>query len=156
MSGPAVRIEPVRNAPAPSLRDWLDRLGAHGRLAVARPGVALRLAMAASSKRLDGIKATVFPAPDVNIHDAAEVEWAVATRCQPDRDLVIVAHAQGTKLDPSTDNGVGAKLGIDATIPLDAPPMRYRRIRVPGEDTVDLTRALDASLASDWRRALGR
>jgi 2,5-furandicarboxylate decarboxylase 1 len=102
------------------------------------------------------IKQVVVVDEDVNIHDPAEVEWAVATRCQPDRDLVIVANAQGSKLDPSTRDGLGAKLGIDATIPLDAPPMRYRRIRVPGEDEVDLGKAIDAARGGDWRKALGR
>jgi hypothetical protein len=34
--------------------------------------------------------------------------------------------------------------------------MRYRRIRVPGEDAVDLAHAIDASAAGDWRKALGR
>ena len=102
------------------------------------------------------IKQVVVVDEDVNIHDPAEVEWAVATRCQPDRDLVIVANAQGSKLDPSTRDGIGAKLGIDATIPLDAPPLRYRRIRVPGEDEVDLAKVIDAAQGGDWRKALGR
>ena len=57
---------------------------------------------------------------DVDIHDPTEVEWAVATRFQADRDLVIVPESQGSKLDPSTRDGVGAKMGLDATKPLDA------------------------------------
>jgi 2,5-furandicarboxylate decarboxylase 1 len=57
---------------------------------------------------------------------------------------------QGSKLDPSTENGVGAKLGIDATIPTDAPEMRYKRIRVPGENTINLANLLAPDI-SDWR-----
>jgi len=64
MSDPAAGSEPRRNAPAPSLRAWLDHLAARDRLAVIRPGVALRFALAAIAKRLDGVKATLFPAPD--------------------------------------------------------------------------------------------
>jgi 2,5-furandicarboxylate decarboxylase 1 len=90
---------------------------------------------------------------DVDIHNPAEVEWAVATRSRADRDVLIVSGAQGSRLDPTTDKGVGAKMGIDATTPLDAPPMRYKRIRVPGEDEVDLARVVAAG--GDWRRSVG-
>lgn len=98
------------------------------------------------------VKQVVVVDPDVNIHDAAEVEWAVATRAQADRDLVVVANAQGSRLDPSSDNGVSAKLGIDATIPLDAPEFRYKRIRIPGEDSVDLDAVIAAHDNRGWRQ----
>src|SRR5262245_1977556 len=99
------------------------------------------------------IKQVIVVDEDVNIHDPNEVEWAVTTRSQADRDLVIVSHAQGSRLDPSTRDGVGAKLGIDATKPLDAPAFKFTRIRVPGEDEVDMEAALKAG--SDWRRHAG-
>ena len=60
---------------------------------------------------------------DVDIHDPTEVEWAVATRFQADQDLVIVPNSQGSRLDPSTRDGVGAKMGLDATKPLAADEM---------------------------------
>ncbi|MGP0090395.1 MAG: UbiD family decarboxylase [Xanthobacteraceae bacterium] len=97
------------------------------------------------------IKHVIVVDDDVDIHDPAEVEWAVATRAQADRDVVIVPNAQGSKLDPSTRGGVGAKMGIDATVPLDAPEFRYRRIRVPGEESVDLAAVLEAQ-ADGWRQ----
>jgi 2,5-furandicarboxylate decarboxylase 1 len=97
------------------------------------------------------IKHVIVVDEDVNIHDPAEVEWAVATRAQADRDVVIVPNAQGSKLDPSTRDGVGAKMGIDATVPLDAPEFRYRRIRVPGEESVDLAAVLEPQ-ADGWRQ----
>lgn len=98
------------------------------------------------------IKQVIVVDPDVNIHDAGEVEWAVATRAQADRDLVIVSNAQGSRLDPSSDNGVSAKMGIDATIPLDAPEFRYKRIRIPGEDSVDLNSVIAAHDNRGWRQ----
>jgi 2,5-furandicarboxylate decarboxylase 1 len=97
------------------------------------------------------VKHVVVVDPDVNVHDPAEVEWAVATRAQADRDVVVVANAQGSRLDPSSDNGVSAKMGIDATIPLDAPALRYKRIRIPGEDNVDLNSVLAAHDNRGWR-----
>jgi len=79
----------------------------------------------------------------------------VATRFQADRDLVIVAESQGSKLDPSTRNGVGAKMGLDATRPLDADEMKFKRIRVPGEDEVDLSRVVSTAPSQSWRKAIG-
>jgi 2,5-furandicarboxylate decarboxylase 1 len=145
----------------PGVRDvHLPRGGAcryhlHVQLKKRNEGEAKNVILGAFAGHYD-VKQVVVVDEDVNIHDPAEVEWAVATRCQPDRDLVIVANAQGSKLDPSTRDGLGAKLGIDATIPLDAPPMRFRRIRVPGEDAVDLGKAIDTASGGDWRKALGR
>ena len=58
---------------------------------------------------------------DVDIFDAQDVEWAVATRFQADRDVVIISDAGGSALDPSFDikgTGTGAKMGLDATYPL--------------------------------------
>ena len=53
------------NAPRPitTLRDWLDHLAARDRLAVIKPNVSLRFELAAIAKRLDGVKATLFPHP---------------------------------------------------------------------------------------------
>lgn len=98
------------------------------------------------------VKHVVVVNDDVDIHNPAEVEWAVATRSRADRDVLIVPDAQGSRLDPTTVDGVGAKMGIDATTPLDAPPMRYKRIRVPDEDKVDLDHVV--APGGDWRQAL--
>ncbi|HLH87436.1 MAG TPA: UbiD family decarboxylase [Xanthobacteraceae bacterium] len=99
------------------------------------------------------IKHVVVVDKDVDIHNQAEVEWAIATRFQADRDLVVVSQALGSRLDPSANNGVSAKMGFDATVPLSSPPLKYKRIRVPGEEAVDLGRMIDAQ--ADWRKAIG-
>ena len=54
------------NAPQPvrTLRDWLDHLAARDRLAVLKPNIGLKFEIAAYAKRLDGLRATVFPKPD--------------------------------------------------------------------------------------------
>src|SRR5262249_44373821 len=53
------------NAPQPvrSLRDWLDHLAARDRPVVRKPGIGPRFEVAAVAKRLDGLRATVFPRP---------------------------------------------------------------------------------------------
>lgn len=101
------------------------------------------------------VKHVVVVDTDVDVHDPAEVEWAVATRFQADRDLVVIPGAQGSKLDPSTDGGVGAKMGLDATVPLAAEPMRFTRIRVPGEEQIDPSTAVSAA-SSNWQTDLKR
>ena len=88
------------------------------------------------------IKQVVVVDMDVNIDDETEIEWAVATRFQADRDLVIVSGAQGSKLDPSSDNGIGAKMGLDATRPLTTDAMVFKRIHVKGVEKVDLGKVL--------------
>jgi 2,5-furandicarboxylate decarboxylase 1 len=64
----------------------------------------------------------------------AQVEWALATRFQGDRDLMIIEHALGSKLDPSGDRrGLSAKVGFDATIPLNEED-RFSTSRIPAGD----------------------
>ena len=107
-----------------------------------QPGEAKNVIMGAFAAHYD-VKHVVVVDEDVDIHDPEMVEWAVATRFQADRDLVIVPHSQGSKLDPSTEKGVGAKMGMDATVPLDADPFRFKRIRVPGQEEIDLDEVTD-------------
>lgn len=64
------------------------------------------------------LKHVVVVDADVDIYDDREVEWAVATRFQADRDLVIIPRARGSSLDPSAENSLTTKWGIDATKPL--------------------------------------
>jgi 2,5-furandicarboxylate decarboxylase 1 len=98
------------------------------------------------------IKHVVVVDKDIDIHDQHEIEWAIATRFQADRDLVVVSQAQGSRLDPSSRSGVSAKMGFDATVPFDVPALKYKRIRVPGEEDVDLAKVIDD--AADWRGAI--
>jgi 2,5-furandicarboxylate decarboxylase 1 len=102
------------------------------------------------------VKHVIVVDEDVDIHTSTEVEWAVATRFQADRDLVVISESQGSKLDPSTRNGVGAKMGLDATKPLQADEMVFKRIRVPGEENVDVGRLLDSTGGTNWREAVKR
>jgi len=62
-----------------------------------------------------------------------DVEWAIATRVQGDKDVMIVSNARAKPLDPSLLQGAGvvptgAKVGIDATIPDGIPKEHYERI----------------------------
>ncbi|MGD9920583.1 MAG: UbiD family decarboxylase [Pseudorhodoplanes sp.] len=141
----------------PNVRDVHLALGGvcryhlHVQIAKRQEGEAKNIMMGAFAGHYD-IKQVIVVDEDVDIHNPAEVEWAVATRFQADRDLMVVSESQGSRLDPSARNGVGAKMGLDATKPLDAPDMKFKRIRVPGEDAVDLGKVLVPG--EDWRGIL--
>ena len=64
------------------------------------------------------LKLVIVVDDDIDVFDESEVLWAVATRMQADRDLVVISGSLGAMLDPSADDrGITAKLGIDATRP---------------------------------------
>jgi 2,5-furandicarboxylate decarboxylase 1 len=111
------------------------------------------------------IKQVTVVDTDVDVHDPLQVEWAVATRFQADRDLVVIAGAQGSVLDPSTTvgqetadgspppaymQGISAKMGLDATKPVAYQEHVFTKVRIPGEDKVDLSREIvdGATIAS--------
>jgi UbiD family decarboxylase len=66
------------------------------------------------------MKRVIVVDEDIDIYNDREIEWALATRFQADRDLVIVKGARGSTLDPSSrpDDLTTTKMGMDATIPL--------------------------------------
>jgi 2,5-furandicarboxylate decarboxylase 1 len=62
------------------------------------------------------IKRVVVVDHDVDVFNERQVSWAMATRCQPDRDILIISNARGSDLDPSAkEDGYTAKWGVDAT-----------------------------------------
>ena len=105
------------------------------------------IVMAAFGAHYD-IKQVIVVDMDVDIDDPNEIEWAVATRFQADRDLLIVSGAQGSKLDPSARAGISAKMGLDATKPLTSAEHVFTRVRIPGEREVDLARVVAATGAA--------
>jgi 2,5-furandicarboxylate decarboxylase 1 len=62
------------------------------------------------------MKRVVVVDHDVDVFEDRQVTWALATRCQPDRDITVITHARGSDLDPSAQqDGYTAKWGVDAT-----------------------------------------
>jgi 2,5-furandicarboxylate decarboxylase 1 len=96
-----------------------------------QPGEAKNALLAALS--VMDLKHVVVVDDDIDVNDPTEVEWAIATRVQGDKDVVIVPNARAKPLDPSLPQGAGvvptgAKVGIDATIPDGIPKEHYERI----------------------------
>ena len=79
---------------------------------------------------------------DINIYDPNSVEWAMATRFQGDKDLVIKDKEPGSSLDPSAEPGtkMTTKMGFDLTKPLFAKGKSFDIAEFP---KVDLKRYFD-------------
>lgn len=97
-----------------------------------------RTAMLAAMANHVDIKHVVVVDHDIDIFDMEQVEWAIATRFQGDRDLLLLPDTQISPLDPSSRGGLGTKVGIDATVPLGGLQERFRPISIPGYDLVRL------------------
>lgn len=52
---------------------------------------------------------------DVDPRNPREVAWAMSTRFQAARDLIVVEDCEGYIIDPSSSGGSGSKIGFDAT-----------------------------------------
>ena len=79
-------------------------------------------AIEAAFKGHSSLKHCIVVDDDINIYDPNDVEWAIATRFQADKDAVILPKQRGSSLDPSGDLTEGkkattCKMGLDATIP---------------------------------------
>ena len=56
--------------------------------------------------------------PDIDIYSDEQIDWALATRFQPDRDLVVLQGMRTLPLDPSLGSArTGGKAGFDLTWP---------------------------------------
>ena len=85
------------------------------------------------------LKHVVVVDDDVDIYDPSAVEWAIATRAQADKDVLILSGQKGSSLDPSADPNTCAtsKMGIDATKPLAAHGKNFEKagwMKVNAED----------------------
>ena len=77
------------------------------------------------------MKRVIVVDDDINIFDDKEVEWAVATRFQADKDLVIVKDSRGSSLDPSSSEDTTTKYGLDATKPLNKESKLFEKVKLP-------------------------
>jgi UbiD family decarboxylase len=69
---------------------------------------------------------------DIDIHDPNQIEWAMATRFQGDKDMVIKKE-KGSSLDPSSDleTRLTTKIGFDLTIPWGRDKKNFKKPPLP-------------------------
>jgi 2,5-furandicarboxylate decarboxylase 1 len=83
-----------------------------------------------------GLKQVIVVDDDIDPFDPMQVDWAMATRFQADKDAIIIPRIACSTLDPSCPEArVTAGLGIDATAPM-KDRWRFEKVEIPGVDKV--------------------
>ena len=101
-----------------------------------------RNAILAAFATLKDLDLVIAVDEDIDIQDPNDVEYALAMRMEASKDLFIIPGARTHEYVRVSDNGVRAKVGIDATVPIEE---KARFARAPFR-TVDV--GLDAFSAS--------
>ncbi len=85
------------------------------------------------------LKQVIVVDEDIDPNNAEAVEYAMATRFQADKDLIILTKVRGSSLDPSSDQKKlhTSKMGIDATIPLSKRPEGFELAKIPKIDKIN-------------------
>jgi UbiD family decarboxylase len=117
--------------------NWLDAVIQIRKRLEGEPKNALLAAFASHPS----LKIAIIVDDDIDPRDPQAVEYAISTRCQADRDLMVIHNAKGSSLDPSSDqvNLVTTKIGIDATATLLKPKDRFEVARIPGQEKISLS-----------------
>ena len=87
------------------------------------------------------LKIAIVVDEDIDPTNPTEVEYAISTRCQADKDLLIIPNSKGSSLDPSSDqkNLITTKIGVDATATLLKSKERFEIAKIPGQDKIKLS-----------------
>ncbi len=104
-------------------------------------------AIEAAFKGHSSMKHVVIVDEDIDITNPTEVEWAIATRFRADNRLKIFENAGTSSLDPMADKPPGqkatvAKMGLDATIPLDDPARPVNKFKKVAYNKVEVSEYL--------------
>jgi len=87
------------------------------------------------------LKIAIVVDEDIDPTNPTEVEYAISTRCQADKDLITIPNSKGSSLDPSSDqnNLLTTKMGIDATATLLKSKDRFEIAKIPRVEKIRLT-----------------
>ena len=87
------------------------------------------------------LKIAIVVDEDIDPTNPTEVEFAISTRCQADKDLIAIPNSKGSSLDPSSDqnNLLTTKMGIDATATLLKSKDRFEIAKIPRVEKIRLS-----------------
>jgi UbiD family decarboxylase len=116
--------------------NWLDAVIQIKKTLEGQPKNAILAAFAAHPS----LKIAIVVDEDIDPRNPVQVEYAISTRSQAHRDLVIIPGTKGSSLDPSSDqeNLITTKLGIDATGSIFKDRNRFEIARIPGQEKIKL------------------
>jgi 2,5-furandicarboxylate decarboxylase 1 len=107
-----------------------------------------RNAIAACFGALPNVKNVFVVDPDIDVFSDQQMDWALATRFQADRDLVVMGGMRTLPLDPSLTSGkTGAKAGFDLTWPFGSEGRIETRVPAPPRFAGERFASLEAALA---------
>ncbi|WXG40253.1 MAG: UbiD family decarboxylase [Candidatus Freyarchaeum deiterrae] len=94
-------------------------------------------AIEAAFRAHKSMKHVVIVDDDIDIYDLNSVEYAIATRFQASKNLILKKD-KGSSLDPSANQVTRetTKMGIDATIPSDKDRSHFIPAKILGKDTI--------------------
>jgi 4-hydroxy-3-polyprenylbenzoate decarboxylase len=146
---------PIVKRQFPEIRDlWLPPEACSYRAVVVSidkryPGQARRIMMGLWSMlpQFNYTKLIIVVDPDISVRKWEEIMWAVATRFDASRDLVVLENTPIDYLDfASPKSGLGAKLGLDATNKIGAETEReWGRV-------LEMPENLEEKAAQTWER----
>ena len=150
---------PILRGQFPEVVDfWLPPEACSYRIAVVSidkryPGQARRVMMGLWSMlpQFTYTKLVVVVDRDIDIRSWEDVMWAISTRSDPSRDVMLVERTPIDHLDfASPKSGLGGKMGIDATTKIGTETEReWARVLAPDPDAVARIDALWPSLGLD-------
>ena len=87
------------------------------------------------------LKIAIVVDEDIDPTNPTEVEYAISTRSQADKDLIAIPNSKGSSLDPSSDqnNLLTTKMGIDATATLLKSKDRFEIAKIPRVEKIRLS-----------------
>jgi 2,5-furandicarboxylate decarboxylase 1 len=101
---------------------------------------------------LPNVKNVFVVDPDIDVFSDQQMDWALATRFQADRDLVVMGGMRTLPLDPSLADGktsakTGAKAGFDLTWPFGSSGRLETRVPAPPRFAGERFASVEAALA---------
>ena len=90
---------------------------------------------------------------DIDIRNPTDIEWALATRWDASKGLILMPGSRGHDYVPISQDGVRTKAGIDASLPYGF-PKRHKRIQIPSADLGKYRTSLAPEFQDDF--TLGR
>jgi anhydromevalonate phosphate decarboxylase len=82
----------------------------------------------AALKAHPSMKRVCFLNEDIDPENAEMVEWAIATRCQPDKDIFLYPNEKGSSLDPSASDSITCKWVINTYINPEKLNKKYKKL----------------------------
>jgi len=107
-----------------------------------------RNAIYAAITAMRAIDRVVVVDDDIDIRDPNDVEWALATRWNASKGLILMPGSRGNEMVPISEDGVRTKVGIDATLPYGF-SRHHKRIPMPPADLSKYSTSLEPVFTGD-------